>query len=671
MKLSYPKKFIENNEPKEIEKAGEYPFTRGIYPEMYKKKRPTIREFAGHGLASDTNERFRLILANGGTGLSTAFDLPTLMGKDSDEEICEGQVGWDGVAIDSLADMEELFLGIPIANISVSMTINAPAAMIWAMYIAMVYKRNIPFFHLAGTLQNDILKEYSAQKEWLYPEEHGVKLVVDTIEYASRFFPKWHPVSISGYHIREAGATAIEELAFTESAGIEYVRQTLKRKMTVDEFAPQLSFFFDLHNNFFEEIAKLRAARRLWAKIMLEMFAAKNPKSQWCRMHVQTAGVTLTAQEPLNNIARIAIQTLAGMLGGAQSIHANSYDEVLCTPTEEAVRTAIRTQQILQEETGICNFIDSLGGAHAVEKLTEHIFNEAWKEIETIENMGGMLEAVKMGYPQSRIRKSAKDQEEAMESGKLIKIGVNKFRQNEIIEPKNVREELKTRRGFEKTQVERLQKMKSSRDKSKVKLALELVMRHAEAGTNLMGPLVEAAASYATLGEMCSALGKVFGEYQEKNRDFAIPEFTGSMKRTAEKYRLPRPLRIILAKGGLDGHDRVINTVLAFCKELGAEVIFPGLHTSLRAVVKRAVEEDADIIGLSTHIGNPVVYFERLREYLKSYGAKSIKMIGGGIVTSDDLAMLPALGVEKFFPGNPPFEEIAKFLFEEAKNERK
>lgn len=643
------------------EKAGEYPFTRGIYPEMYRKRKPTVRQFAGYGLAAETNERFKKILSMGGprAGLSTAFDLPTLMGLDSDAEICEGQVGWDGVAIDTLDDMENLFCGIPVDEITVSMTINAPAAVIWAMYIAMAQRRGIAPYKLGGTIQNDILKEYIAQKEWLFPEDAGVKLVVDTIEYAAKYLPKWHPVSISGYHIREAGATAAEELAFTLADGVEYVRKAMERELAVDSFAPRLSFFFDAHTNFFEEIAKLRAARRLWAKIMKSDFGAKDPKSWTLKTHVQTAGVSLTRQEPLNNIVRVAIQALAAMLGGAQSIHTNAYDEVLCTPTEDAVKVAIRTQQILQEETGICDFIDPLGGAWDIEKLTDSLEVEAEAEIRKIEAIGGMLEAIKIGYPQRIIKKSAAKQDQNA-GGSSCEVG----------EPKNVKEELSKRRGFEERQIQRLREVKKNRSSAEVRKSLDLVKKDASSGKNMMPSLVAAVASYATLGEICGAMQEVFGKYQEDQREFADVAADQSLKAVAKNYSLPRPLRVLIAKGGLDGHDRIINTMLMFYKKLGAEVIFPGLHVSLKALAKRALEEDVDVIGISTHVGNPVVYFERLREYLAEVGKKDVAVVGGGIITSNDMKAVVEFGVEKFFTAGSSFEEIAQFLREAAEKEK-
>ncbi|MDA2922029.1 methylmalonyl-CoA mutase family protein [Patescibacteria group bacterium AH-259-L07] len=664
------KGFYRQNEGKiqyrgDIGDPGTYPFTRGLYPQMYRKRKPTIREFAGHGLAPDTNERFLLILQQGGTGLSTAFDLPTLMGRDSDDPLCEGQVGWDGVAIDTLADMEELFANIPVDEVTVSMTINAPAAVIWAMYLAMAQKQGIPFERLGGTIQNDILKEYIAQKEWLFPEEYGVGLVVDTIEYAARHVPKWHPVSISGYHIREAGATAIQEVAYTLSSGIEYVRKSLERGLSVDAFAPQLSFFFDIHNNFLEEIAKLRAARRLWARIMHDRFGSTNPRSQWCRMHVQTAGCTLTRHEPLNNLIRVTIQALAGMFGGAQSVHTNSYDEVLCTPTEEAVKLAIRTQQIIQEETGICEFPDPFGGSYLIEQTTNEIEQEAEDEIDRIEDMGGMIEAAKQGDPQGMIRFSASRYEQAVEAGEVLIVGVNMSSQGEVEEPVGVAEELEARRGFEKRQITRLKNIKQSRDSQRVSEVLDEIRSAAERGANMMPSLIQAVSVYATLGEICDALKDVWGEYKEREM-FVAPPHAAAMEAAVRRYQLVYPLRILIAKGGLDGHDRIIHTLAEFYKDLGAEVIYPGLHCSMKEIAKRAMEEDVDVVAISTHIGSPVVFFQRLHEHLHTFGKDDIRIIGGGVIRSRELEELHKFGVAYFAPVGTSFEAIAQFLCKEA-----
>ena len=606
-----------------------------------------------------------MLLREGTTGLSTAFDLPTLMGRDSDDPISEGQVGWDGVAVDSLADIEELFADIPIEDISVSMTINAPAAIVWAMYIAMARKRGIPLERLGGTIQNDILKEYVAQKEWLFPEEQGVKLVIDTIEFAAGSMPKWHPVSISGYHIREAGSTAVQEVAYTLASGAEYVRKSIERGLRLDDFAQHLSFFFDLHNNFLEEVAKLRAARRLWARIMKERFGATNPRSQWCRMHVQTAGASLTRNEPLNNLVRVSLQAMAGMLGGAQSIHTNSYDEVLCTPTEEAVKLAIRTQQIVQDETGVSEFPDPLGGSYLIERLTDEIEAEAEAEFDRIEQMGGMTAAAREGYPQRMIRAAASAYEEAVERGKIVAVGVNKYRADEAEEPLSVSAELETRRGYENTQLRRLKELKRTRNVSTVERALEEVRGAARSGANMMPSLIAAVETYATLGEVSRALQDVWGEHKEREI-FGAPPRGVAMDDVVQKYRLTRPLRILIAKGGLDGHDRIIYTLAEFYRDLGAEVIYPGLHCSMREIAKRAMEEDVDVVGISTHIGSPIVFFERLAEHLRDVN-KEATLIGGGVIRNRELEALESFGVKYFSPVGTPFEEIARFLFEEGR----
>src|SRR3989344_4518361 len=596
---------------KELGDPGQSPYGRGLYEGMYRVRKPTIRQFAGYGLAPDTNRRFKMLLAQGATGLATAFDLPTLMGRDSDDVLSRGQVGWDGVAIDTIDDMRDLFLDIPLEQVTVSMTINAPAAPMLAMYIALAEERGIAPALLGGTLQADILKEYAAQKEWRFPVEHGVELLIDILEHTSTHMPLWHPVSISGYHIREAGATAVEEVAYTLSDAMVYVKRALLRGVPLEQFAPRLSFFFDAHNNFFEEIAKLRAARILWARIMQKHFGAPaGSHSDWCRMHVQTAGCTLTRDEPMNNIMRVAYQALAAMLGGAQSIHTNSYDEVLCTPTEEAVRIAIRTQQILQEETGICEFPDPLGGSYLVEQLTKKIVDEAGAEIERIEKMGGMVAAILQGYPQGKIRSSALLYEEAIEGKVLKRVGENIFKaENASAEPKNIIAEFAERQGFEERQLARPAKVRSERKESAVAEALVNVGRGAIVRTyggrvNMLPSLIRAAKARATIGEMMNAIEGAWGTYQEREiwSPRAKDPLSGEM---AAKYRLPYPLRILLLKCGLDGHDRPIYTLAELFKNLGAEVILPGLHCSPKETAERALEEDVDVVGVSTHIGSP------------------------------------------------------------------
>ena len=491
---------------------GEYPFTRGLHATMYRGRLWTMRMFAGYGTAEDTNKRFKYLLSEGETGLSTAFDYPTIMGYDSDHPMARGEVGVCGVAISSLQDMEVLFNGIPLDKVTTSMTINGPASILLSMYIAVGDKQGVSREKLGGTTQNDNLKEFFAQKLCIFPPKPSVKLTTDVIEYCARHLPKWNPVSISGYHIREAGATALQELAFTLYDGIAYVESTLERGLKVDDFAHRLSFFFASHNDFFEEIAKFRAARRLWAKIMKERFHAKNPRSMWMRMHVQTSGCTLTAQQPLNNIVRTTIQALAAVLGGTQSLHTNSFDEALCLPTEEAVRVALRTQQIIAYESGVTNTVDPLGGSYYVEALTKEMEEKAMEYIQKIDDMGGAVAAIEKGFFQKEIADSAYRYQREVEEKKRIIVGVNEFA---IEEEECPIELLRIDPKVEKEQIERLQKLKRERDNRKVKEILEKLHYAAEKEENLMPTIIEAVKAYATLGEITDVLRKVYGEYKE------------------------------------------------------------------------------------------------------------------------------------------------------------
>jgi len=491
---------------------GEYPFTRGLHATMYRGRLWTMRMFAGYGTAEDTNKRFKYLLSEGETGLSTAFDYPTIMGYDSDHPMARGEVGVCGVAISSLQDMEVLFNGIPLDKVTTSMTINGPASILLSMYIAVGDKQGVSREKLGGTTQNDNLKEFFAQKLCIFPPKPSVKLTTDVIEYCARHLPKWNPVSISGYHIREAGATALQELAFTLYDGIAYVESTLERGLKVDDFAHRLSFFFASHNDFFEEIAKFRAARRLWAKIMKERFHAKNPRSMWMRMHVQTSGCTLTAQQPLNNIVRTTIQALAAVLGGTQSLHTNSFDEALCLPTEEAVRVALRTQQIIAYESGVTNTVDPLGGSYYVEALTKEMEEKAMEYIQKIDDMGGAVAAIEKGFFQKEIAESAYRYQREIDEKKRILVGVNEF----TIEGEECPIELlRIDPKVEKEQVARLQKLKRERDNRKVKEILEKLHYAAEKEENLMPTIIEAVKAYATLGEITDVLRKVYGEYKE------------------------------------------------------------------------------------------------------------------------------------------------------------
>ena len=481
---------------------GEYPFTRGVYGSMYRGRLWTMRQFAGFGTAEETNERFHYLLEHGQTGLSTAFDMPSLMGHDSDHPLSLGEVGREGVAVDSLADMERLFQGIPLGEVSVSMTINAPAAIMLAMYVAAAEKQGVPAAQLSGTIQTDILKEYIAQKEWCFPVDPAMRLVGDMIEWCSTEMPRWHPVSISGYHIREAGSTAAQELAFTLKDGLTYVEEAVARGLDVDDFAPRLSFFFNAQIDFFEEIAKYRAARRIWARELKETFGAKDPKSWLMRFHTQTAGVSLTAQQPLNNIVRTAIEALAGVLGGTQSLHTNSYDEALALPTEEAVRVALRTQQIIAHETGVANTIDPLGGAYAVEAMTDEIEALAYDYFRRIDELGGMVEAVKQGFPQREIADASFELQKEIESGRRVVVGVNAFTEGDDTQT----EILKIAPALETKQVDSLKERKANRDNAAVEACLTALTEAAATDTNLMPLLLDAARVEATEGEMILSL---------------------------------------------------------------------------------------------------------------------------------------------------------------------
>ena len=492
---------------------GVYPFTRGVYPSMYRGKLWTMRQFAGFGTAAETNERFRYLLANGQTGLSTAFDMPTLMGYDSDHARSLGEVGREGVAIDSLADMETLFGGIPLGDVSTSMTINSPAAILLAFYIAVGEQQGVPAGELRGTIQTDILKEYIAQKEYIFPPEPSMRLVTDMVEYCARELPKWHPISISGYHIREAGSTAAQELAFTLTDGFTYVEWAIERGLDVDDFAPRLSFFFNAHLDFFEEIAKYRAARRIWARELRERFGARDPRSWLMRFHSQTAGVSLTAQQPEVNIVRTAIEALAAVLGGTQSLHTNSYDEALALPTEDAVRIALRTQQVIAHETGVVNTIDPLGGSYYLEDLTNKIEAQAYEYFDRIRELGGMVEAIKQNFPQREIADAAFTYQAEVERGERVVVGVNRY----VLEDEQPPEILKIDAALEQQQIERVTALKGRRDSAKVERRLT-VLKEASAreGVNLMPAILNAAREYVTMGEMCDAWREVWGTWREQ-----------------------------------------------------------------------------------------------------------------------------------------------------------
>ena len=497
----------------ELGLPGEPPYTRGIYPTMYRGRLWTMRQFSGFGTAEDTNKRFHYLLEHGQTGLSVAFHLPTLMGYDSDHPMSEGEVGKCGVTVDSLEDMETLFKGLPLDQISTSMTTNAPAPIIWAMYLVIAEKQGVDWGKLSGTIQNDLLKEYIAQKTYIFPPRPSMKLIIDTFEFGTKHVPRWNTISISGYHIREAGSTALQELAFTLYDGIEYVEWARQKGLDVDQFAPRLSFFFNAHNDLFEEIAKYRAARKIWYKVMTERFGCKNPKSAMLRFHAQTAGCSLTAQQPYNNVVRTTIQALAAVLGGAQSLHTNSLDETLALPTEHAARIALRTQQILAHESGVGNTADPFGGSYFLEKLTLDMEKGCWKYFERLDSLGGMVQAIEQGFPQREIQEAAYEYQLAIERKEKIIVGVNEFE----IEDEPPIEILLIDESVAERQIAALKRLRASRDNHQVQTTLNALKEAARGETNMMEPILDCVRAYATLGEMCDTLRGVYGVYEESN----------------------------------------------------------------------------------------------------------------------------------------------------------
>jgi len=490
---------------------GMYPYTRGVYESMYRGRLWTMRQFAGFGLAEDTNARFRFLLSQGQDGLSTAFDMPTLMGYDADHERAIGEVGREGVSVTSIHDMTRLFDQIPVGKVSTSMTVNCSASALLAMYLVVAERQGVSWEQVSGTIQNDMLKEFIAQKEWICPPAPSLRIVTDMVEFCARKAPRFHPVSISGYHIREAGSTAVQELAFTIADGLCYVQDAVERGLSVDDFAPNLSFFWDLHVDFLEEIGKLRAGRRMWARLMKERFGAKNPRSLMLRTHAQTAGVSLTAQQPMNNVVRVAIQALAGVLGGVQSMHTNSMDETLALPTEQAVMVALRTQQVIAEETGVTNTIDPLGGSYAIEALTDRMERDAMEYIKKIDEMGGMLKAIDKGYPQREIAEAAFTYQRQLEQGVKTVVGVNKYTIPEEIKI----DLLKIEPALEERQIQSVRKMKRERNSVAVREALRRVAESCRSGENLMEPICEAVRREATVGEISDIFRAEFGVYKD------------------------------------------------------------------------------------------------------------------------------------------------------------
>ena len=507
----YTPERVEVDYDRDLGYPGTYPFTRGVYPSMYRGRLWTMRQFAGFGTAEETNERFRYLLEHGQTGLSTAFDMPTLMGYDSDHPRSLGEVGREGVAVDSLADAETLFSGIPLGEVSTSMTINGPAAMLLAFYICVAEQQGVERAELRGTIQTDILKEYIAQKEWIFPPEPSMRLVTDMVEFCARELPLWHPISISGYHIREAGSNAVQELAFTLANGFAYVDAGIARGLDVDEFAPRLSFFFNAHLDFFEEIAKYRAARRIWARELRDRYGAKNPRSWLMRFHTQTAGVSLTAQQPEVNIVRTALEALAAVLGGTQSLHTNSFDEALALPTEDAVRIALRTQQVIAHETGVVNTIDPLGGSYYLEELTNRLEAEAYDYFDRIEKHGGVIPAIEENFQQREIADASFRYQAEVEAKQRVVVGVNRY----VLEDESEIEILRIDPALEEKQIARVKALRDRRDSAEVERTLARLKQGAERDENLMPLLVEASRAYVTMGEMCDALRETWGTWRE------------------------------------------------------------------------------------------------------------------------------------------------------------
>ncbi len=505
-----PEHLAEMDYLRDVGLPGEYPYLRGVHPTGYRGRLWTMRMFAGFGLPQETNARFKFLLANGQTGLSVAFDMPTLYGYDTDDPRAAGEFGKCGVAVSSLADMEVLFDGIPLDQVTTSMTINSPAAIIWAMYIAVAEKQGVPLERMGGTLQNDILKEYLAQNEYIFPPGPSMRLVVDTVEFASRYMPRWNPISISGYHIREAGSTAVQELAFTLADGFEYVRHCQARGLGVDDFVPRLSFFFNVHNNFFEEIAKFRAARRIWAREMRETFHARNPRAWWLRFHAQTSGAALTAQQPENNVVRVGLQALAAVLGGCQSLHTNGKDEAWALPSEQAALQALRTQQIIAHETGVTDTVDPLGGSYFLEALTNQVEAGAYEYFRRIEDLGGVIPALEAGFFQAEIAEAAYIYQMEEDRKERITVGVNEYLTDEALGIPLLRVD----RAGEQRHIERLNQVRRRRDNREVAEKLRALEQAARGSDNLMVPLLEAVKAYATLGEMMGVFRQVFGEYQ-------------------------------------------------------------------------------------------------------------------------------------------------------------
>ena len=620
---------------------------------MYRSKLWTMRQFAGFGSAEQTNVRFKKLLDRSDR-TSTAFDLPTLMGLDADHEMARGEVGKMGVAVSSLADMERLFGGIDLENVTTSMTINSPANAVWAMYLANAEKRGADLKKLGGTIQNDILKEFIAQKEYIFPPAPSVELVIDTFEWGPQHVPKWNFISVSGYHIREAGSTAVQELAFTLADGIHYVRKALERGLDIDTFAPRMSFFFNVHNDFFEEIAKLRAARRIWARQMREVYGAKNPKSWMLRTHAQTAGVSLTAQQPLVNVARVAVQALAGVLGGTNSLHTDSYDEALALPTEEAATIALRTQQVIAYETGVASTADPLAGSYYLETLTDEMERRCLAYFDQIDTLGGVEHAIDAGFFAAEIGDASYRQQREFDTAERLTVGVNAFVSEGQQTPL-----LPFDAEVERQQQRRLETVRRERNPQAAAGALESLRAAARGGPQHHARL------YGLRPRLLHP-GRADGRAPRGLRRLSGTG-GGVVTQTSETAETPatqRPIRVLIAKPGLDGHDRGAKVIARALRDAGMEVIYTGLRQTSDMIVSAAVQEDVDVVGLSILSGAHMHYFQEITDKLKAKGAEDILIFGGGIVPDEDLPKLREMGVAAIFTPGTSTQEVVRFLRE-------
>ena len=655
---------------------GQFPYTRGIHPSGYRGKLWTMRQFAGFGTAADTNQRYRELLAAGGTGLSVAFDLPTLMGRDPDHPLALGEVGKCGVSIVTLADMEALFEGIDLGAVTTSMTINSPASMLFAMYLVVAERQGVPWDRLSGTIQNDILKEFIAQKEYIYPPRPSMRLIVDTFRFCAERVPRWNTISVSGYHIREAGATAAQELAFTLRDGVEYVQWGVDAGLDVDTFVPRMSFFFNAHNDFFEEIAKYRAARRIWARLMRDRFGARSERSWQLRFHTQTAGVSLTAQQPYNNVVRTALQALAGVLGGTNSLHTNSLDEALALPTTEAATLALRTQQIIAHESGVANVIDPLGGSWYVEALTNRLEAEALAYFDRIDGMGGMVAAIELGYPQREIAESAYRYQQSVEQGRKLVVGVNAY----VADQEARLPILYIDDAIGDVQLAKVAAIKASRDDARVTAALRSMQDAARGSGGADGADPRGRAGICDSGRdvrrAAGRLGRIRGTHGVLSvprvaqcRNTARPhcrnvESEGGQP-IAEGDLIPmteRPIRVVIAKPGLDGHDRGAKVIARALRDAGMEVIYTGLRQTPEQVASAALQEDADVIGLSILSGAHMHVCTRLMELLRASGLDDVLVVVGGIIPDQDIPRLRDLGVRGIFLPGSPMQDIITFI---------